>query len=434
MNLRRDWNNFWFGPVSSAPLGLFRLAFGSLIVASLLLLFPDRDTWYSNHGVMTTAATDAYNQAHIQAPYMNVLHGVAEPWLTLFLLVVLIAAICLALGLWTRLASIIVFIGLNGLHNRNHLINSGADAVMMVMAGYLMFAPAGVACSLDRLRRVLRGEEDEEAPLILPWAQRFIQLQVAILYLISFVNKWAGDKWRDGTAVYWSMSLPELQRFPTPLLNAHHMSVVNIVTYGTLAIELALAFLVWVPRLRLYVLAAGTLMHVGIEYSMNIPLFSFLMIATYIPFLTEADLQHFLAWVREPLALPSVPGESGVLRLVYDGACGFCRSALLVVRFLDVFRLVTYLDFHDPAALRLVPDVRAEEAELAMIVVDRNGRQFSGYYAFRALAWRLPALWLLAPFLYLPGVPWAGRRLYRWIATHRTRLPVAPRYTRAPVK
>lgn len=427
MSLRRDWNDFWFRPISSAPLGLFRLTFGSLIVAYALLVFPDRDTWFTDQGVLTTAVIDAYNKTHIQGPYLNFLHGVTEPWLLLFFAVFMIGALCLALGLWTRAASVVVFIALNCLHNRNHLINSGADAVMMVMSGYLMFAPAGVACSLDRLRRVLRGEEDDEAPLILPWAQRLIQIQVAVLYLISFVNKWVGDKWIHGTAVYWALQLPELARFPTPLLNAHHMWAVNIATYGTLAVELALATLVWVPRLRLYVLAAGVLMHIGIEYSMNIPLFSFLMIASYIAFLNEADLQHFLSWVREPLAVTR-------LRVVYDGECDFCRSALLVVRFLDVFRLVSYLDFHDPEALRMVPGVRAEEAELAMIVVDRNGRQFSGFDAFRALAWRLPSLWLLAPFLYLPGVPWLGRRLYRWIASHRSQLPVAPRFARTPVK
>jgi len=313
MSLRRDWNEFWFAPISSAPLGLFRLAFGSLVVAYILLLFPDRDLWFSDRGVLTTAAADAYNSQAIPGPVLNLLHGVNDPLgLLLFFVLFLISALCLAVGLWTRPAALIVFVALDTLHTRNQLINSGADGVMMVMSGYLVMAPAGAACSLDRLLRVRRGEEDDEAPLIVPWAQRLMQIQVAILYLISFVNKWPGDKWRDGTAIYWALRIPDMARFPVPLLDARHLWLVNIATYATLAVELALATLVWVPRLRLYVLAAGVLLHLGIEYSMNIPLFSFLMIASYLVFLRQADLERFVAWARKALA-------AARLRAVYDG-------------------------------------------------------------------------------------------------------------------
>ena len=37
----------------------------------------------------------------------------------------------------------------------------------------------------------------------------------------------------------------------------------------------------------------------------------------------------------------------------------------------------------------------------------------------RWMAWRIPVLWWLAPLLYLPGVPWLGRKLYRWVAKNR---------------
>jgi predicted DCC family thiol-disulfide oxidoreductase YuxK/uncharacterized membrane protein YphA (DoxX/SURF4 family) len=423
VSLRHDWNHFWFAPISGAPLGLFRLAFGTLVLTYGLMLFPDRDLWFSDRGLITRAAADAYNATHANGLHLDLLRGSGAPgWLLLFFILFLLGAVCLALGLWTRLAAAIVFVGLNSLHNRNHIINSSADAVMMVMAFYLLLAPAGAACSLDRLRRVMRGEEEvEEICLIVPWAQRLMQLQVAILYLFSVLNKWPGSKWQDGTAVYWALRIPDLQRFPTPLLNADHLWAVNLATYASLAIELALATLIWVPRLRLYVLSAGVLLHLGIEYSMNIPLFSFLMIASYLVFVKQADLERFVAWAQQPLA----PAR---LRFVYDGHCVFCRSSLLVVRFLDVFRLVTFLDAHIPAELRQAPGVREEAVDLAAVAVDQRGRKTAGFDAFRTLAGRLPATWLLAPFLYVPGVPWLGRRLYRWIAANRSRLPIAPRY------
>ena len=424
MNLRRDWNDFWFTPTLPGPMGLFRMVYGAVVVFYLVLIFPDINLWFSNRGVLSQADSDAYNGYHIAGPILNLLHGVDTPLLLFgFFLVFLLAAICLTVGWWTRLAAFIVFLALNSVQNRNHPITSGADGVMMVLCFYLLLMPSDAACSLDRLRRFMRGQEDEAAPLVLPWAQRLAQLQISVLYLISVLNKWPGETWRNGTAVYWATSIPDLRRFPVPLLNGDHLWLINIFTYGTLAVELALASLVWVPRLRLYVLAAGVLMHIGIEYSMNIPLFSFLMIAGYVPFLTQADLERFVGWVRVPLA----PSR---LRLVYDGHCNFCRSSLLVVQFLDVFRLVTFLDVHDPEQLRLAPGVRAEEVDNAAIAVDRRGRQSPGFDAFRTIAWRLPATWLLTPFLYLPGVPWVGRRIYRWIAANRSRMPVAARFAK----
>jgi hypothetical protein len=38
------------------------------------------------------------------------------------------------------------------------------------------------------------------------------------------------------------------------------------------------------------------------------------------------------------------------------------------------------------------------------------------------MAWRLPLLWILAPFLYVPGVPTLGQAAYLWVARNRFRL------------
>jgi len=144
------------------------------------------------------------------------------------------------------------------------------------------------------------------------------------------------------------------------------------------------------------------------------------MIATFINFLTAADFQFFLAWMKRPLGLTP-------LRLAYDGECDFCKSCLLVIRYLDVFRQITFIDSHDADA-REAAGVRFADAEEAAIAVRPDGRQFAGFDAFRLVAWQLPLTALLAPLLYIPGVPQLGRRAYTWIKDNRSRLPVAPRY------
>jgi len=64
------------------------------------------------------------------------------------------------------------------------------------------------------------------------------------------------------------------------------------------------------------------------------------------------------------------------------------------------------------------PDLRQDACLEEMHVVTR-GRVYTGFYAYRALAWSLPAVWPLVPMLYLPGVPFIGRHVYRWVAERR---------------
>ena len=417
--LRRDWNEFWFQPISSIPLGMFRLVFGLLVLAYGLLLLPERFIWFSNRGVLSLADSIAYNGVNAWSIHLDLLafRG-ADHWLTAFFAVFLLAGLFLTLGLWTRTSAVIVYLCINTLHNRNGAIHNSGDTVMIVFSAYLVLSSAGAACSLDRLWRIFKGRENDEPPHTAPWAQRLMQLQVAIIYLGASLSKVGGEKWVNGTAAYYPLHLPESARFPTP--GSDLLWVINLVTWGTITMELALATLIWVPRLRLYVILGGVLLHLGIEYSLNIPLFSFMMIASYMTFLTAADYTKFLAWAKRPLRLTP-------FRVIYDGECDFCKSALLAVHFLDVFRQLTFVNSHDTAA-REAAGVNFEFAEQAAIAVDPQSRQFAGYDAFRVIAWQLPATTLIAPLLYVPPIPQIGRRVYAWVKDNRGRLPVAPRY------
>ena len=421
--IRDDWSRFWFRPLPSGPLGLFRIVMGLLVLANGWILFPERGVWFSERGVLQSSFADTYQVGYTPGPrVIQLLHNASDGWLTAFFVIFLLAALCMTLGLWTRPSIFLVVLGLNAIHNRNPIVNTtGGDCVMLVMTIYLMLAPSDASCSLDRLWRVLKGREGRNAPRIVPWAQRLMQVQLSLVYLCTSIGKLQGESWRNGTAIYYPMHLPEFARFPTPNFISDNLIMINLITYSALGIEMALAALVWVPRMRLYVLALGVLLHMGIEYSLNIPLFSFLMIASYIPFLTQDDLRHFQNWLARTIRLTP-------LKLVYDGECDFCRSALLVVRFFDVFGLVEFLDGRDPAQLALAPEVSAAETENAAVAVGPKGRTYPGFYAFREIIRRTPAFWLLTVFLYIPGVPQLGEAAYRWVSKNRSRLPVAPRY------
>jgi predicted DCC family thiol-disulfide oxidoreductase YuxK len=107
--------------------------------------------------------------------------------------------------------------------------------------------------------------------------------------------------------------------------------------------------------------------------------------------------------------------------VLYDGGCGMCIRMLRILHYLDVFRSVVPYDAANdwPAIQRKFPGISHDAAMRDMHVVTADGRIYRGFDAFRSMAVAMPMAWLILPLLYIPGIPWLGRRIYRRIADNR---------------
>jgi hypothetical protein len=226
-----------------------------------------------------------------------------------------------------------------------------------------------------------------------------IQLQFSLVYVMSYAWKLRVPTWRDGTALYFVGQLEEFHRFPVPVL-FDYLGTIKLMTWGTLAVELALGVLIWFRRLRPYVLAAGLLLHLGIEYSMNIPLFQWIMIATMATFVEPRAYARAAQRLRRLAARLAGPPRP----VVYDGGCPACARAIAVVTALDVLGRFLPADSREPG--------QPGSPRRPWRVQDVRGRWREGFDALRWVAWRLPLLWPFAWLLYVPPVPAAGRRLW----------------------
>lgn len=106
--------------------------------------------------------------------------------------------------------------------------------------------------------------------------------------------------------------------------------------------------------------------------------------------------------------------------VLYDGACEFCRRSVGLLARLDWRHRLRFHSARDetlPAAGVPLDRGRLLE-EMHLLTPDRK-HVHVGFGAFRWIAWWLPLTAPLAPLLYLPGVPWLGRRVYRWVARNR---------------
>ena len=285
--LFRAWDRFWFDRISPLPLAACRLATGLLGLACGLSLLPELPLWLGDAGLVsreTAAAMYPRWQIHLMLWLPP-----GDSWVYLFWAAFMLASLALALGLFSRLSALLVFLTLLSMQHRNPVPFDGAERLLGMLCLYLTGSGAGADWSLDRwLRNHRSGNPLDRVPA---WPLRLIQVNLALLYLSSFLSKLPGSFWLDGTAVYYSSRIELLQRFQLPYLFEHPVTV-RLLTWGTLAIEGAFPVLVWLPRTRRAMLAAGVVFHLVMEYTMNIPLLQPAMLVCYVAFLKPEELDR----------------------------------------------------------------------------------------------------------------------------------------------
>lgn len=299
-SLIEAWNSFFFAPQSPAPVALFRAIYGGLVALTLLLLRPDWLTWYGTHAWVSLGAMHQMEPGTRLNLFALLPHS--DAWIEALFWVFLGSAVSLSAGLLTRLNSVIVFLCLTSIQQRNLYITHGGDTFLRLAGFFLIFAPAGAAFSVDRLIRIRRGKQDQRIHARSPWAQRMIQFQLALLYLATFCWKAQGAPWIDGTALRYVYHLDELQRFPLPAWFLNPI-LLKFGTWFALALEFSLGVLVWIKEFRYYILTAGLLFHLLIEYSLNIPMFEWDVLSAYVLFIEPEDLAR--AWNRLRVASAS---------------------------------------------------------------------------------------------------------------------------------
>lgn len=315
LGLIRAWNVFWFRPVSARPLGAFRVVIGVLALCHLGFLGVDLDHWLTDAGLLV--GDEAREMAGPFRP--SPLQWVQDPTTVRAAVAATAgAAVLFTVGWHTRVASVLLYLGLLSIHHRNIPTNCGPDNLLLIMVFYLMLGPSGAACSLDARRRARRRGTPAE-PVILPWAQRLIQLQLCMIYFDTAVLKCNGSTWLGGTALHYVLTNPEVGRFDLSALCRYPL-VLNLLGHAALAVEFALAFLLWFRPTRRYVALLGCALHFGVLFVVNVPLFGELMVASYLTFLDPDELAGLLRAVN-PLCWfrPRVEGVAVVPGRV-DGA------------------------------------------------------------------------------------------------------------------
>jgi type II secretory pathway component PulM len=296
--------------VDTRALAALRVGLGCLLVADLLGRARDLRAFYTDFGVLPRATL-----ATVSSPWRPSLHALSgDLWFQALLFAVAgVAALALALGWRTRTATVVSWLLLVSLHNRNPVVLNGGDVLLRMVLLWAVFLPLGERLSVDARRRD-RAPRDRVASL----AAAGLLLQVVTMYTVNAALKLAGDRWLAGTAIRYVFSL---EQFTTPLGDAlaGHPTLLVALDHAWLALVTASVLLVvlrgW-PRAAFAAALAGG--HLSMWLTMRLGLFPFVacvaLLAVLPPVVWDAVERRArrLAADRRPLAaadrlLPALP-------------------------------------------------------------------------------------------------------------------------------
>ncbi|MGW0610474.1 HTTM domain-containing protein [Streptomyces sp. NPDC002788] len=146
-------------------------------------------------------------------------------------------------------------------------------------------------------RRARTGEPrillDVVANIVHNGALLVIMAEACLIYATAGWYKIQGSRWQDGTAVYYPLHLEYFSPWPAlaDLLSASG-TMVMLVTYGTVLVQVAFPFTLFNRRVKNVLLAVMITEHVVIAVVLGLPFFSLAMIAADAVFLPTAFLRR----------------------------------------------------------------------------------------------------------------------------------------------
>jgi hypothetical protein len=287
------WERFLFAPRSTSAMTLIRIGWGAAAATWAFTLLPDVNPWMTEGELRypDNLADGSWN-------ILDIIEWKQAPLVACLLLVV--TGITSMIGFKTRLSTAVAAVCMLSLQRTSPLVFNSGDLLLRQVGIAVALAPTGLLLSVDAARARRRGDP---APSLLraPWAQRFLQLNLAVGYLLSAWAKARGSTWHDGTAVQRALRIVDVQRFEAPNWFIEQDDLLNLLTWGTLAFEASFLLLVWNRRTKPWLLLVGILLHLGIDLMFDVGFFTHALLLSYIAFLSPSTTDRILAWIEDRL-------------------------------------------------------------------------------------------------------------------------------------
>ncbi len=259
-------------------LAVMRIWVAGVVLTDLAIRATDLEAHYSNMGVLPLHVLHQFSFN----PFHFSLHSLSGLWQMQALLfaVAAVFAVFLLIGHKTRLATVISWILLVSLQNRNTLISQGGDDLLRMLLFWGMFLPWGRFYSADAAKAP--RNEIQETTYFSAATAAYV-LQIFLVYFCTALLKNSPEWNSEGTALYYALSLDQIL-MPLGKLIYPYPELLRFLTLTTWYTELILPFLLLIPffnaYFRLLVVSVLLMFHVGISLTLFVGLFYLINIAS----------------------------------------------------------------------------------------------------------------------------------------------------------
>lgn len=279
------WNQFWFAPASARPLSLVRIMTGLLTIVYFLSFTSDLKRWLGPDSLLPPATVLRLTGGpETQSFHYSLLSLVSKPnELWLFHGIGLLAAACLAVGLFSRIAAGVTLVIFLSYVHRAPMISGLAEPILAPLLFYLCFAPSGHWFGVNAWLKGRKTDEQPQSTVLANLCLRMIQVHLAMLVLMMGMSKLAQQPWWVGDAVWYLLAqtrsrpvnLTFLREFPY---------LINAWTHAIVFFEFAFPILIWNRFARPVLLIAGVLVWLSIALASGHLIFALTMIAASLAF------------------------------------------------------------------------------------------------------------------------------------------------------
>jgi hypothetical protein len=336
----RAWDRFFFRPADPTALGLIRITIGIVLLyvhfvyCIGLTNYLGPDAWINNKVMEFQRHSqplvgpglkwdDSDGEIFRGQTYWSIYFHVEDAgWLWVIHSIILVIMFLFLIGLWTRVTSVMAWIGAMMYIQRLPAMLFGMDTMMNLALIYLMIAPCGAALSVDRWLKV-RRERRRLGPAYVPrppepmvsanFATRLIQINFCLIYGAAGTSKLLGSSWWNGTAPNRFLLNYSFAPFDVALYSqfvkylADHRWLWEVAGAGgviyTLFLELGFTFLVWNRRSRWFMVCCSILLHTMIALLMGLVTFSLVMMALVLAFVPPEVVRQWLQSAGEQTRL-----------------------------------------------------------------------------------------------------------------------------------
>lgn len=191
----------WFG-LDTRSLALARMGLGICVLLDMLIRLTDAEAHYTDIGLVPRNVF----VSEFSFPWSFSLHMAngSTAFAVIMLVLEALFALFLAVGLYTRLSTVVLAVLTISLHNRNWFVDNGGDDLLRVILIMAIFLPWGEVWSVDQWRKGDGGR----APRVVssPWTWS-IFLQLFCVYYLSYLMK-TSPIWRsEFTALHYALHL-----------------------------------------------------------------------------------------------------------------------------------------------------------------------------------------------------------------------------------